>query len=360
MGNFTLKTLKDTQEIWYYDKERGIFLPGAETMLATRIESDLGHPWMDEEGKVQESRLTTHKVKEYIDHIRRRTYIDREELNPSTEWPACKNCMVNLLTGEIAEFDANFLCTTQIPIIYDYGYGTNQIADFFRVVEDHRGKIMKFLHEIMCPEDVDLTLDYLAYCLWRQYKFNFWLLLHGAGFNGKSILLSLIEAFLGKSNVSGESLDRLLHEKFAIAQLYGKMANVDADVSADVIFSNTGILKKLTGNDLHAAEEKFKPPFKFVNFAKLIFSCNKIPETEDQTDAFFRRLIIINLTTQFFGDKEDFDLIQKLTAEEELTILFHEVLARLPRILREGLEISGDQVGSIFVESVLNSIGVPN
>lgn len=86
-----------------------------------------------------------------------------------------------------------------------------------------------------------------------------------------------------------------------------------------------------------AAEEKFKPPFKFVNYAKLIFSCNKIPETEDQTDAFFRRLIIINLTTQFFGDKEDFDLIQKLTTDEELTILLHEILSRVPRILGEGL-----------------------
>lgn len=337
MQDFTLKTLADTKEIWYYDKGRGIFLPGAERVLATRIESDLGYPWMDEDGKIHKSKLSTHKVNEYIDHIRRRTYIDRNEFNPSTEWLACKNCMVNLLTGETSDFSPDYLCTTQIPIIYDHGYGTNQVADFYRLVEDRRGKVMKFMYEIMCPGDVDLTLDYLAYCLWRQYKFNFWLLLHGAGFNGKSILLSLIEAFLGKSNLSGETLDRLLHEKFAVAQLYGKMANVDADVSADVIFNNTGILKKLTGNDLHAAEEKFKPPFKFVNYAKLIFSCNKIPETEDQTDAFFRRLIIINLTTQFFGDKEDFDLIQKLTTEEELTLLLHEILSRIPRILTEGL-----------------------
>lgn len=337
MRDFTLKTLRDTGEIWYYNEERGVFLPGAETIIATRIELDLGHPWIDKDGKIHESRLTTHKVKEYIDHIRRRTYIDREQFNPSTEWLASKNCMVNLLTGETNEFSPDFLCTTQIPIVYDNGYETNQIADFFRLVEDRRGKIMRFLYEIMRPDDVQLFLDFLAYCLWRQYKFNFWLLLHGAGFNGKSILLNLIDAFLGKNNVSGETLDRLLHEKFAVAQLYGKMANVDADVSADVIFNNTGILKKLTGNDLHTGEEKFKPPFKFVNFAKLIFSCNKIPETEDQTDAFFRRLIIINLTTQFFGDKEDFDLIKKLTTEEELTLLLHEILSRLPRILREGL-----------------------
>ena len=126
----------------------------------------------------------------------------------------------------------------------DPGYsGTGQIADFFRLVEGRRGQIMKFLYEIMGAEDVEMLLDFLAYCLWREYKFNFWLLLHGAGFNGKSILLNLIEAFLGKMNVSGETLDRLLHERFAVAQLYNKMANGDADISADVVFDNTGVLE---------------------------------------------------------------------------------------------------------------------
>jgi phage/plasmid-associated DNA primase len=113
----------------------------------------------------------------------------------------------------------------------------------------------------------------------------------------------LIGALLGKSNVSGETLDRLLHEKFAIGNFYHKMANVDADVSADVILNNTGIIKKLTGNDVHTGEYKFKNPFKFVNYARLIFFCNRTPETEDDTDVFYRRPIVINLTTQFFGDK---------------------------------------------------------
>lgn len=147
----------------------------------------------------------------------------------------------------------------------------------------------------------------------------------------------LIERFLGKDNVSGETLDRLLHEKFAAASLFQKMVNVDADVFADVIFNNTGILKKLTGNDLHPGEFKFKKPFAFRNYAKRIFSCNKILDTEDYTDAFFRRILIINFTQQFFGKKDDPDLIDKLCTDEEFSGLLYELLARLPRILREGI-----------------------
>lgn len=322
---YQFKTTSDNDEIFYYDHENGIYVENAVPLIKEVLQ------------QMFPDKLRLRHVNEMIAYVQRSTYVDREAFNHSIEWIACKNCMVNLLSGETQEFSPDFMCTTRIPVWYDYGYGSGQIADFFRLAEGRRGRIINFLNEIMGPDDVEILLDFLAYCLWREYKFNFWLLLHGAGFNGKSILLSLIEAFLGKNNVSGETLDRLLHERFAVVQLYHKLANVDADISADVVFDNTGILKKLTGNDEHTGEYKYKRPFKFVNHAKLIFSCNKIPETEDQTDAFFRRLIIINLMTQFFGDKEDFDLIQKLTTDEELTLLLHEILPRVPKILKEGL-----------------------
>lgn len=115
------------------------------------------------------------------------------------------------------------------------------------------------------------------------------------------------------------------------------MVNVDADISADVIFNNTGVLKKLTGNDLHAAEHKFKKPFYFRNYAKLFFSCNNIPQTDDDSDAFFRRIFIINFTQQFFGEKEDPHLIDKISTEDQLSILLSELLSRLPRIVKHGL-----------------------
>jgi P4 family phage/plasmid primase-like protien len=347
-----LKTLKDTEEIWYYDSKLGIFMPNAEPIIKARIERDKGMPYMDIDGKIKESNLTTYAVNEYINHIRRRTYISREDLNPSIEWLACNNCMLNLKTGETSPFSPDFMNTTHIPVNYvaynrDHIHSLNDfrrpngvgpIADFFRLVECPCPAIIKFLYEIITPEDVELVLDYMAYCLWREYTFNFWMLFNGAGLNGKSILLMLIERFLGKQYVSGETLDRLLHERFAVANLFQKMVNIDADVSPDVIFNNTGIIKKLTGNDLHAGEFKYKKPFAFRNHAKLIFSCNKIPETEDYTDAFFRRILIINFTQQFFGEKDDPHLINKLCVDEELSGLLFELLSRLPRILREGIK----------------------
>jgi putative DNA primase/helicase len=45
-----------------------------------------------------------------------------------------------------------------------------------------------------------------------------------------------------------------LENRFATAELYGKLANIDADISKEAL-KNAGILKKLTGGDLIAAEK---------------------------------------------------------------------------------------------------------
>jgi P4 family phage/plasmid primase-like protien len=341
IAEYHLKTLSDTQEIYYYNNSNGIFVPNGESILMMRIESDLGR---DDPNDPESTRLSNHDFNERIGHIKRRTQTSRASLNPNIEWLATTDCMINLKTEETQPFNPKFMCTTQIPVYYNQGYPTGKFADFFRLVEGDTSKITKFLNDIMSPRDVNQFLDFLAYCLWRDYPHNYWMLLHGAGFNGKSILLNLIERFLGKDNASGETLDRLLHRDFSIANLFGKMVNVDADVSADMILDNTGIIKKLTGNDLHPGEFKHKTPFKFRNYAKLIFSCNRIPKNTDDTTAFFRRLIIINFTQQFLGEKEDPHIIDKISTQEELTALLHKLIPRLRRILRDGFKKLTDEV----------------
>jgi P4 family phage/plasmid primase-like protien len=330
-NQYHFKTLIDTEEIWYYNADEGIYLPNGECIIKASLQSQFGRE------------LTIKKVNEAIAQIQRSTYVSRDAFDPNILWIATNNCMINIMSGETKPFSHEFMCTTNIPVFYDHGYPTGIFADFLRSVEGQKSKIMKFLYEIMNPEDVDLFLDFLAYCLYREYKYNYWMLLVGKGLNGKSILLTLIERFLGRGNVSGETLHRLLKERFSVANLFQKMANVDADVSYDTIFNNTGVLKKLTGNDLHIGEHKYRKPFKFRNHAKLFFSCNKIPETEDDTDAFYRRILQINFTQQFFGEKDDPKLIDKITTQEELSILLHELLSRLPRILEYGFRKITDE-----------------
>src|SRR4051812_14671462 len=292
ISEYNIKTLTDTREIWLYDKDRGIFVKNGDTIIEKGIESDYPH-------------IQNKQISEYLGHIKRRTFTDRSGFDNNIEWLACNNCMLNLKTGEIADFNPHFMCTIKIPVRYPIECASGFIADFFRLVEEDNTticpkprpqKIMRFLHEIMSDKDVEIIIDFLAYCLWRDYRFNTWILLNGKGNNGKSTLLKLLTQFLGWENMSSESLYRLVKNDFAPANLYQKLINLDADLTSDTLGKSTGTLKKLTGGDELAVEEKYKKAFSFTNYAKLIFSCNTIPKTDDETDAFFRRLIIINFT----------------------------------------------------------------
>ena len=368
---FNIKTTRPDKEIFYFDKDKGIYLPNGNIvieeclerssknadMFYTSIYEMVAKLYSDiEDTKLRDKtiseRLTDEgvepgqewsikEIKEFFGHVERQTYFYRDDFNSKIEWLACKDCMVNLLTGETADFSPEYLCTTQIPVKY-YVPEPNVIGtnDLNRLSGCPR--ILKFLHDIVEPEDVETILDFFAYCLWRDYKYHNWMLFNGFGQNGKSTLLYLLGIFLGSHNVSAESLQRILKRDFSSAQLYGKLANIDADLSTEAL-TNTGLLKKLTGGDRLTAEYKYKPLFEFRSYTKLIFSANEIPMSADMTDAFYRRLIIINFTRQFFDDKDDPDLKFKITTEAELSGFLRLLIARLPSVLEKGIRATTNE-----------------
>ena len=74
----------------------------------------------------------------------------------------------------------------------------------------------------------------------------------------------------------------------------------------------------LVSGDSITAERKFEQPFTFRNYAKLIFSANEIPASDDKTDAFYRIQIIFHFDKKFQYGSEDTKLIEKITTPEEL------------------------------------------
>ena len=132
------------------------------------------------------------------------------------------------------------------------------------------------------------------------------------------------------------------------------LANIDADLSSEALKS-TSAIKKLTGGDPIYAEFKFKPGFDFINHAKPLYSANDIPVTPDQTDAFYRRPIIINFVNQFLDDV-DYGLLDKLTTDEELSGLLNIILKRLPRILKEGIvKVTADTIAKNYEKYTIGS-----
>jgi P4 family phage/plasmid primase-like protien len=311
---YHFKATKDTEELYYYDSKEGIYVKNGEWLI--KQESLKYNPG-----------ISSAIVDQIIQHIIWGNYINRSGFNRDIQWLVCKNVVVNLVTGEVKEHSPDFMATVHIPHVYLYRTPHVSLPN----------KILKFLHEVMdSAENVEKVLDFVAYCLWRALPFHRWILFNGSGRNGKGVTTELITRFLGEDNVSNETLQRILVNNFATASLFGKMANIDADLSSEEL-KQTGTLKKLTGNDSIPGEYKFRQAFRFKNYAKLIFSANEIPRTPDESDAFFARLLIINFPNQYLADKANPYLIDELATEEELSALLSLVLKRLPRVLKNGI-----------------------
>jgi putative DNA primase/helicase len=62
---------------------------------------------------------------------------------------------------------------------------------------------------------------------------------------------------------------------------------------------------------------------------------NKIANTPDQTDAYYRREIIISFPNKFEGKNEDPHLLEKLTSSQEISSIFNILMKALRDIMQK-------------------------
>ena len=217
--------------------------------------------------------------------------------------------------------------------------------------------ILRFLGQVLRPRDVFTALQLFGYCLCRTAKYEKAAMLCGKGDNGKGTLIRLFERFLGEKNVSHASLQELNNDRFAIADLHGKLANVCADLKVERL-TNTGTFKMLVSGDTIRAQRKHGQPFSFKNYAKLIFSANEIPESNDQTYAYFKRWIILLFDKIFQGNEKDTNLIEKLTSDEELSGLLNLAIIALRQLIKDNGFIHIDDVQAIQREYNQNATAI--
>jgi P4 family phage/plasmid primase-like protien len=305
---YRFATMMDTGEVFVY--RDGVYRAGAEAVIARAIET-----MFQDEGESAKH----HFVNEVTHAIRRRTYKERAEFNP-----AGKVCLLNgilNLDGELSvtPHSPDIFFTAQIPVAYD----SSATCPRFE----------KFLEDVLPDLEARKTVQMMAGSIFepgqkRQLAF----MLYGAGCNGKSTLLGVLKDLLGPENVSTESLQTLAESHFAAADLWGKLANICDDIPAKAI-RQTSAFKMATGGSLMRGERKFQHPFSFVNTAKLLFSCNVLPQVDDPTNAFWRRWKVLEFPVSFIG-REDRDLPDLL--RDELDGILNWAIAGAKMLHREG------------------------
>lgn len=246
-----------------------------------------------------------------------------------------RNGILDLETSKLSPHDPAFLSTVQLPIEYN----TEATCPAWDT----------FTSQVFPRDCVEAQVPYEIFArLIRPDNQQFAYLLIGVGGNGKSTFLRSIASALGSNNVSALSLHALESNRFASADLYGKLANICSDLPSDDLKS-TAIFKAITGGDDLMVERKFRNAFKFRPFAHLLFSANHYPRSKDASLAFFDRFIVIPFTRRFRTTKaeRDFDQLKaELAQPNELSGLLNKALSQYEKIREYGYTVTPSMVAA--------------
>jgi putative DNA primase/helicase len=243
-----------------------------------------------------------------------------------------KKVLINLLNGtfEISQkgkvklrpFDSKDFITYQLPFNYD----PRAKAPLFEAY------LNKVLPDI---ESQKVLAEYLGYVFIKNggfLKLEKALILYGTGANGKSVFFEIVNALLGAENVSGYSLQSLTNENgYFRAKISNKLVNYASEINGKL---ETALFKQLVSGEPVEARLPYGQPFLLKQYAKMIFNCNELPKEVEQTDAYFRRFLIIPFNTSIKDHEKDPQLADKII-ESELSGVFNWVLEGLNRLLEQ-------------------------
>lgn len=229
----------------------------------------------------------------------------------------CLNGLVDPLTGTLHPHDPEFMTLSQIQVAYD--------------PDATCPRFDKWIEERL-PGQRDALLEVMSTALdptWTPTKalFNF-----GPSRSGKSTVLRLLAAVVGKNDTSAVTLHQLSEDSFASANVYGKRLNVAADLSSSEI-RDLSAFKMMTGEDKVNANRKYGQQFTFTNQALFAFSANEVPQIGEGSDAYLARMMPFHFANSFKGT-EDAEVEKELM--EELSGLFRALVEALGRFVARG------------------------
>ena len=346
MRRDTYRTLSDTKEILW--EHNGVFRYGGEEHINMMLE-ELGGPEVDNGTR-----------REVIERIKIKTYIDREEFDKDPLLRNVKNGIVDLRTGERYPHDVEkYPSLIQIPHNY---YTPEEMKE--RLAARPKGSqflckkiVFQFLCNVIDRADVRLAIDFWGCCLIGDQRFQKCLMNIGPPDSGKSKHLDITRAFLGEKNMSHKSLKELTQNRFAKADLYGKLANTCADISSAKLRDIEAFKLIASGDDI-SAEKKGRDPFSFKPIAKLMFSANTPPlPDEELDDAYYKRWIplVFGMHDKDFLDKTKNVTINPYLVEEivndenELSDLLYLAVQASKKLERERWFSGGQRTRDIDI-----------
>ena len=305
----------ETSNFYFY--KNGIYIPYTDTMIKVNMKV-----WIDETNEenagdkewknISFSTTLFNQVKNHL-HSNMRS-LDEFDVY---DWRVnCTNGYIDLRDGTFTphwKFNENpYLSFIQIPVNYNE--------------EAKCPNILRFIIDVFGIDRFPFIYEIIGYMLYKSVKFHKSFIFFGEASSGKTTFIELVRTFLGYNNIQDKSIQRI-NERFQMGTLRNKLANIYDDLSVKKL-KYIQNFKQITTNKTLTSEIKgIQEPITWKNFCKQIYTCNKLPEVNENMDTdFWRRIILIHCTNFFDNGNKDFDIGEKITTGEEKSGLLNMVI----------------------------------
>jgi putative DNA primase/helicase len=223
----------------------------------------------------------------------------------------------------------------------DKTFCRNRLPVAYRPDADKPATWLRFLDELLEPEDVLTLQEYMGYCFLPTTRGQTMLLLKGSGGEGKSRIGLVMRALLG-SNLKNGSIAKVEQNTFARADLEHQLVMVDDDMQMEALKATHYLKSIITAEAPMDLERKGVQSYQgelYVRF--LAFSNGDLQSLYDHSDGFYRRQLILSVKNKPKDRVDDPFLADKLTAEAEGIFLWcleglHRLMANNYRFTESG------------------------
>lgn len=309
--DYTIKTMIDNEEMWLYQTDGGYYTPTGQGWIKTYCSND-NHAEVND------------KMHHIIKNVGGRTMMFRDDFVPPDLHINLANGVLDIVKMELLPHNNKYNFKGRTEIIYNRDAKCPKFLDFINwALPNHN--------------DIDLLQEWYGYHFIRKQPYKKALMVYGVPNSGKTtIIMKTLQDIIGKSNISANSLQSLSDPvQHALDSMYGKIANIDADMGGNVV-DDVAMFKKIVGSDLIKANPKFMHPFEYYPDAKLSFGCNNLPWLKaavDNDEAFWNRWLLLELTKRI--DNRDPMFYEKNIAPE-LSGILNWAITGLWRLVKNG------------------------
>ena len=280
-------TLKYIENLGFYEYRHGVWL--------YRSNNEIGRYFIEILG-LQASNSKTEALISYLE----KELTSREVFNRKPLFNF-RNGVLELETGNFREHSPSDMNSIQV----DYDYDPQAKCPKFEI----------FVSQIMAERiaSINLLQEMFGYVFFNNCSLQKCFFLIGDGANGKSVLLNVLRALVGKENVSNVEMSGLA-EQFQRIKLLNSLVNISTETASNVKGAES-IFKQVVVGDEISGCYKNKDYVDFSPRCVMISACNEYIKARDDTTGFLRRICFIDFPRKFEKEKADKKLEDKLKVE---------------------------------------------